>query len=253
MRIKLEIEYDGTMFCGWQRQENATSVQETIENAIASLFNQNERIEVYGAGRTDTGVHAMRQVAHFDIKSERLEDRWRHNCHKLPRAINSYMLGRGVVITKAEEASNDFHARFSAKMRTYRYLIYNRPVESVLHKNRAWNVSQILDVEKMNTAAMDLLGLHDFDAFRSSECGAKNAIRSISDIKVYKNEDFVVMDISAKSFLHNQVRITMGTLKEIGCGKLPESYIRILLDSRDRTKAGITAPPQGLYLMSVNY
>jgi len=253
MRIRLNIEYDGTKFCGWQKQNTAISVQETIEKAICKIFNREERVEIYGAGRTDTGVHAICQVAHFEILESDLIGKWENNCQKLIRGINSYIRDSGAVITNASVVPDDFHARFSAKMRNYRYLIYNKSVDSVLHKNRVWHVIQELDVDLMNNSAQDFIGTHDFNAFRSSECCAKNSIRTISSIKLYKKDDLVIMDLSAKSFLHNQVRITIGTLKNIGIGKLSPSYIQFLLESRDRTLAGPTAPPYGLYLKSVEY
>lgn len=253
MRIKLTIEYDGTEFFGWQKQNDFRSVQETVEKAISRVFNGNEVVELYGAGRTDTGVHATGQVAHFEILNEKILNAWKNRIEKLADAINFYLLDSAIVIVKSEKVPDDFHARFSAKMRHYKYLIYNRRADSVIYRNRAWHVVKSLDVEKMNEAAKLLLGTNNLNSFRSAHCNAANPIRTISKIIVYKQNDLVIMKISARSFLHNQVRITMGTLKQIGEGKYDPSYIDELLKKQDRTAAGVTAPPYGLYLTQVDY
>lgn len=253
MRVKLTIEYDGTEFFGWQKQNEFRSVQETVEEALFKVFNGNEAVELYGAGRTDTGVHATGQVAHFEILNEKIVNTWQNRIEKLADAINFYLLDSAIVIVKSEEVPDDFHARFSAKMRHYKYLIYNRRADSVIYRNRAWHVVKSLDVEKMNEAAKLLLGTNNLNSFRSTHCNAANPIRTISKIIVYKQNDLVIMEISARSFLHNQVRITMGTLKQIGEGKYDPSYIDELLKKQDRTAAGVTAPPYGLYLTQVDY
>ncbi len=253
MRVKLTIEYDGSQFFGWQKQNDFISVQETIEDAIAKVFNTSERIELYGAGRTDTGVHATGQVAHFDIKSPRLQEIWKDKLSKLVLAVNFYLLNKGCVVVNACEVPDDFHARFSAKIRSYRYLIYNRNICSVLNNSRMWHVAKPLNTNLMHEAAQDLLGTHDLEAFRSAHCYSRHAIRTINSVSVQREDDLVFFDISARSFLHNQVRITVGTLKQIGEGKFPQNYIKHLLDSKDRTQAGETAPPHGLYLVNVTY
>ena len=253
MRVKLTIEYDGTGFYGWQKQNDSVSVQEVIEQAISKVFNSSETIELYGAGRTDTGVHATGQVAHFEIFNEKLISTWQNNIAKLADAINFYLLNQAIVIIKSEIVSDDFHARFSAKMRHYKYLIYNRRVRSVIYTNRAWHVPQHLDVNAMHEASQYFLGTHNLNAFRSLHCNAQNPVRTISNIKVYRDGDFVIMEISARSFLHNQVRITIGTLKQIGEHKYPPEHIRELLEKQDRRIAGVTAPPYGLYLTGVDY
>ena len=253
MRIKLTIEYDGTNFYGWQKQKGFVSVQETVERAIDQVFGGAENVELYGAGRTDTGVHALGQVAHFDIFDEILSDTWRQNINKLAIAINFYLIDTGIVIVKSEIVDDCFHARFSAIMRHYKYMIYNRPVRSVIYAKRAWHVAKPLDAAVMNEASKYLRGTHNLNAFRSVHCNAQNPVRTISEIAVYREDDFVIMKISAKSFLHNQVRITIGTLKQIGEGKYPPGYIKELLDKQDRTAAGVTAPPYGLYLTKVDY
>lgn len=253
MRVKLTVEYDGTGFYGWQKQNDFVSVQEVIEQAISKVFNSAETIELYGAGRTDTGVHATGQVAHFEIFNKKLISVWQNNIAKLADAINFYLLNQAIVIIKSEIVSDDFHARFSAKMRHYKYLIYNRRVRSVIYANRAWHVPQHLDVSAMHEASQYFLGTHNLNAFRSLHCNAQNPVRTISNIKVYRDGDFVIMEISARSFLHNQVRITIGTLKQIGEHKYLPEHIKDLLEKQDRRVAGVTAPPYGLYLTGVDY
>ena len=253
MRVKLTVEYDGTGFYGWQKQNDFVSVQEVIEQAISKVFNSAETIELYGAGRTDTGVHATGQVAHFEIFNEKLISVWQNNIAKLADAINFYLLNQAIVIIKSEIVSDDFHARFSAKMRHYKYLIYNRRVRSVIYTNRAWHVPQHLDISAMHEASQYFLGTHNLNAFRSLHCNAQNPVRTISNIKVYRDSDFVIMEISARSFLHNQVRITIGTLKQIGEHKYLPEHIKDLLEKQDRRVAGVTAPPYGLYLTGVDY
>ena len=253
MKIKLTIEYDGKNFFGWQKQNEFNSVQETIEKAIERVFNNLEIVELFGAGRTDTGVHATGQVAHFSISNESLIEKWKNNIQKLPIAINFYLLDLGTVVTNAKIVPEDFHARFSAKMRHYKYVIYNRRVKSVIYDNRVWHVVKTLDEQAMNSASKFFLGTHNLNSFRSAHCNANNPVRTISDIKVYRDNDFVIMEIAARSFLHNQVRITIGTLKQIGEGKFPIKYIKDLLEKQDRTKSGVTAPPNGLYLTKIDY
>ena len=254
MRIKLTIEYDGTGFYGWQKQSDFVSVQELIEQAVSKVFDNSEPIDLYGAGRTDTGVHATGQVAHFEIFSERLICVWQHNIAKLADAINFYLFNQAIVIIKSETVSDDFHARFSAKMRHYKYLIYNRRAKSVIYANRAWHVQSLLDDQAMHKASQYFLGTHNMNSFRSRHCNAQNPVRTISSIKVYRDGDsMIIMEISARSFLHNQVRITIGTLKQIGEHKYPPEHIKELLDKQDRRIAGVTAPPYGLYLTGVDY
>jgi tRNA pseudouridine38-40 synthase len=253
MRIKLTIEYDGTRFHGWQKQNDLVSVQETIEHAVSRLFNGAEAVELYGAGRTDTGVHATGQVAHFNITNERLITQWSTAIRKLPLGINSYLIDSGVVVVSAEVVPSDFHARLSAVMRHYRYLIFNRTVKSVVYMNRAWHVAYELDDAAMNDAAQLFIGTNNLNSVRSAHCSATNPIRTISSVTVRRDRNLIYVDIAARSFLHNQVRIMVGTLVQIGIGKHRVDYIRQLLDAEDRTIAGPTAPPYGLYLVGVEY
>ena len=253
MKIKLYIEYDGTKFFGWQKQESVISVQETIEIALEKVFNCEEKITLFGAGRTDTGVHAIEQVAHFDLNSEKLIEKWKDNCSKLPLAINFYMHDMGCAVKRAEVADDNFHARFSAIQRVYKYVIYNNCINSPININRVWHIARKLDIESMKKASEYLLGTHDFSAFRSSDCQAKNPVRTIDFIEIKKENDFVFLEIAARSFLHNQVRIITGTLKEVGIGKFSPEYVKFLLEKKDRTLSGVSAPPFGLYFSCVKY
>ena len=244
-RYKITLEYDGTAFHGWQKQNNSISVQSTITDALYQLTSQN--IEIHGAGRTDAGVHAISQVAHFDIPQI-------IPLHQIRNALNFYLNKYSVSITNAEYVTQDFHARFSAKSRTYKYLIFNRNSPTSLYKNRVWTIYKILDIEKMLLASRDFIGTHDLTSFRSIHCQAHNPVRPIYDINIIKQDDHLIsITIHAKSFLHNQVRIMVGTLAYIGLGKYSTNIIPWMLQQKDRTKSGITAPPYGLYLYKILY
>ncbi|MDR2598221.1 MAG: tRNA pseudouridine(38-40) synthase TruA [Holosporales bacterium] len=254
MRIKIIIEYDGTGFAGWQRQDNSNNtVQETLEKAIEKVFDYRERITLYGAGRTDAGVHATGQVAHFDILSDLLVERWMRNAHKLVRAVNFYLIETGVVVLGADIVPDDFHARFSAKMRHYEYIILNRETSSVIVARHSWHVSKTLDILPMRKAAEYFVGKHNLSAFRSAECSANNTERNISSVVVDKIGQLITISVSARSFLHNQVRIMVGTLRMIGAGEKEPEIIPVLLESGDRRNAGPTAPACGLYLRRIDY
>lgn len=252
-RIKILIEYDGTKFCGWQYQDDAITVQGVLESALQKVFNTKERIVIEGSGRTDAGVHALAQAAHFDIP-EPFQEMWINKINKLPLAINFYLFQTpGVVVISAENVPENFHARFSAITRSYRYIIYNRKIKSVINAERAWHVPEPLNISLMEKGGSFLIGFHDFNAFRSSHCQAKNSNRTISNLNISREEENIYIDISARSFLHNQVRIISGTLKQIGEGKYGPDHIKNILESRDRTKSGPTAPAHGLYFMKVEY
>lgn len=253
MKIKFEIEYDGMKFCGWQKQEGVITVQEVLEKAITNVFGNREIITVYGSGRTDTGVHAISQVAHIEISDENLIQKWKSNISKMSLAINFYLHDTGVVVKSSEIVSDDFHARFSAKQRSYLYVIFNREIESVLLRNRVWHVKKRLDDQLMHEAGQLFLGTHNFNAFRSADCQSLNPLRTVDSLSVKREKDIILVNIKAKSFLHNQVRIMVGTLKQIGLSKMQKSDIVSLLASGDRTKAGPTAPPYGLYFQEVLY
>jgi len=243
MRIALGIEYDGTSYNGWQRQKNGTGVQQRLEEALSVVAA--ERIETVCAGRTDTGVHASGQVVHFDTAAERSDRGWLLGANtNLPDDIS---------VSWARHVSDDFHARFSATARSYRYSILNRLQRSALHRHRAWWVYQPLDADRMHEAAQHLVGMHDFSAFRAAACQAKTATREITSIGVRRSGDWLTLDVSANAFLMHMVRNITGTLAAIGQGERPVAWAAELLESRDRKLGGITAPPHGLTLLGADY
>lgn len=243
-RYRLTIEYDGGPFCGWQRQGNGPSVQQALEEAI-DKFAQ-ERVTVHGAGRTDAGVHALGQVAHFDLAKETDADTVRD-------AINFHLKPQPIAVLAAAVAPAEFHARFSAKGRAYIYSIVNRRGPLALDRGRAWHVAPVLDAEAMHAAAQHLVGHHDFTSFRSAECQADSPVKTLDAISVKRHGDGISIAVRARSFLHNQVRIITGTLKLVGEGKWTAGDVVAALAAMDRTKSGPTAPPDGLYLMRVEY
>ncbi|MDC3091450.1 tRNA pseudouridine(38-40) synthase TruA [Rickettsiales bacterium] len=246
MRIKLLIEYDGTNYVGWQKQKKGISVQKEIETCLKKLFNK--EIVLFVAGRTDSGVHAMGQVAHFDIHSQ-------INPSKISSAINFYLneSDNNISILESKEVDKSFDSRFSAKKRTYFYRILNRKSPSPLLINRAWFVPYYLDTNDMLEASKYLIGKHDFNSFRSSQCQGKNSIRSIDEITILRKGDEIHFSISAKSFLHNQVRIIVGSLVNVGRKFWKKDKIKEVLMQKIRTKAGPTAPSHGLYLEKISY
>ena len=244
-RYKITIEYDGTEFYGWQNQKNKETVQGAIENAIFQF--SSIKANVVGAGRTDRGVHALRQVAHFDFEKNM-------PIRNIKEAMNHFLKEKRVVIRDIENVSNDFHARFSAKSRTYIYIIINRAFPLALDYKRAWYRYCDLDVAKMHKCAQVLLGIHDFSGFRSTSCQSKSAVRSINSISIKRvSAENIEITIAAPSFLHNQVRIIVGTLYNIGSGLWPMDRILTILKTGDRKLAGPTAPPHGLYLAEIGY
>jgi tRNA pseudouridine38-40 synthase len=243
MRIAIGIEYDGTAYNGWQRQRTGDGVQEHIEKALSGVAN--ESIEVTCAGRTDTGVHASGQVAHFDTASERSDRGWLLGANS--------NLPDDVAVTWVRPVSDEFHARFSATSRSYRYRILNRLVRSALDRHRAWWVYQPLDAEKMNKAAQALLGKHDYSAFRSAGCQASSPNREITSIAVYRDNDWLTLEVTANAFLQHMVRNITGTLVPVGLGEQAPEWVAGVLESRDRKNGGIAAPPHGLTLVGVGY
>ncbi|NLC69631.1 MAG: tRNA pseudouridine(38-40) synthase TruA [Clostridiaceae bacterium] len=243
--IKLTIEYDGTRYNGWQSQPGGLTIQDMLEAAIYKLTN--EKAKVTGAGRTDAGVHAYGQVANFYTASS-------IPAGKFSFALNT-MLPGDIVVTKSEEVSLDFHARFSAKGKKYEYLIYNSIHPPALLKDRAWHVFYNLDVEAMNEAALHLAGTHDFAGFaaRDPSRPGLNTIRTIREVSVERISNIIRISISGDGFLYNMARIITGTLVDIGRGKMEAGRIKSIIDKRDRKLAGMTAPPQGLYLVEVYY
>ena len=243
-RFKLILEYDGTGFVGWQRQDNGQSVQGVLEAAIAKLCG--ELCSVTAAGRTDAGVHASGQVAHFDCPKALGADTVRD-------AINFHLKPRPVAVVAAEAVGDDFHARFSAIGRSYRYRLINRRAPLALDANRAWWVPNALDAEAMAEGARHLIGHHDFTSFRASECQAKSPIKTLDVLEVTRDGDAITVIAAARSFLHHQVRNMVGTLKLVGEGKWRPDDVLVALEARDRKAGGPTAPARGLYLTGVRY
>ena len=243
-KYKITIEYDGTDFVGWQKQENGLSIQSSIEDAINKITS--ETVNVFGAGRTDSGVHAKRQVAHFELSKKISLDNIRDG-------INQHLRPLTIAILDAKKVNEDFHARFCAELRSYEYLIINRRSPLTLYKNQAWGIFKQLNINEMKKAALKFVGKHDFNAFRSIDCQASSSIKTIQSCTVEKKEEYVVINVAAKSFLHSQVRIITGTLVDVGKGKILPINIKKIINSKDRSKAGVTAPAHGLYLTKVEY
>lgn len=243
-RWKITLEYDGGPFAGWQRQANHPSVQQALEEAIARFCG--ETVTVQGAGRTDAGVHALAQVAHFDLAREQQP--------KVVRdAINFHLKPAPVAVLSAEVAPPDFDARRSARQRGYLYRILNRRAPPALERGRVWYLPVALDAEAMDAAARLLVGRHDFSSFRAGQCQAKSPLKTLDRLEVRREGEEIRLYARARSFLHNQVRITVGTLKLVGEGKWSAEDVAAALAARDRRAAGPTAPPQGLYLTDVVY
>jgi tRNA pseudouridine38-40 synthase len=243
-RYRLTIEYDGGPFVGWQRQDNGASVQGTIELAIASF--SGESVTVTGAGRTDAGVHAFGQVAHFDLTKDFHPDRVRD-------AINHFVRPSPIAILEAAVADPDFHARFSAKARHYLYRIICRRAPLTLDRGHAWQVVHDLDADAMHTAAQTLIGQHDFTTFRAAECQAQSPVKTLDRLSVRRAVDEIDVEASARSFLHHQVRSIVGTLKLVGEGKWRPRDVAEALNAADRSRCGPVAPPDGLHLVRVDY
>lgn len=243
-RYKIEIEYDGGSFYGWQEQEELPTIQSSIQKAIQQFCG--EVVVVHGAGRTDAGVHALKQVAHFDIdKVTTAKD--------VQSALNHFLQYSKIAILSAEEVENTFHARFSAKNRSYIYKIINRRQHLTHDKGFAWHVVEQLNIEAMNCGAKHLIGRHDFESFRSAQCQARSSLKSIDSLRVERHNNRVELFITARSFLHNQVRIIVGTLYKIGRGSWEPDKILEILALKSRSAAGRTAPAHGLYLSDVTY
>jgi len=243
-RYKVSIEYDGRDFVGWQRQDNGYSVQQAVEEAITDFCG--ETVVVYCAGRTDAGVHALGQVAHFDLAEAAEVDTVRD-------AINFHVRPAAISILIAEQVDDGFHARFSATERVYLYRILNRRPPPVLDKGRVWHLIAPLDSEAMNKAAQALVGVHDFTSFRSVNCQAESAEKTVYRIEVTRQNEEIRLLLRAPSFLHNQVRIIAGTLAWVGEGKWSPGDVANALAARNRTASGPTAPPEGLYFFEAVY
>ena len=242
-RVAMGVEYDGSSFHGWQIQDHADTVQERLEKAVSSVANHPAR--VHCAGRTDSGVHGLGQVIHFDTDALRTPRSWVLGSNvNLPPEIN---------VTWAREVSRDFHARFSAMSRRYRYLILNRSTRSAIWRDRATWLHRPLDEARMQAAAAHLLGTHDFSSYRALGCQAKSPVRTLQRLDVSRQHDRIIIDVTADGFLHHMVRNIAGVLVAIGEGERPVEWSREVLGYRDRSLGGVTAPPQGLYLVGVAY
>lgn len=242
-RYKLTIEYHGGPFVGWQRQENGPSVQGAIEAALGKL---GEETTITGAGRTDTGVHALGQIAHADLTRD-----WEP--FRLMEALNFHLKPDPVAILDIEPAGDDFHARFSAIERRYLYRIVNRRAPLAVEKGLAWRLAHPLDAQAMRAAAAHLIGRHDFTTFRSSQCQAQSPVKTLDELSVETVGEDIRLHVRARSFLHNQVRSFVGTLERVGAGKWAPEDVKRALEARDRAACGPVAPPQGLYLAEVRY
>jgi tRNA pseudouridine38-40 synthase len=243
-RYKLTIEYDGAPFAGWQVQATGLTVQGVLTDAVAAL--SGERVLVQGAGRTDAGVHARGQVAHIDLGREWETDTVRD-------ALNAHLRPHPVAVLSAARAADDFNARTSAVARPYLYRVVNRRPDLTVDAGHAWRVPRPLDAEVMHSAARHLVGRHDFTTFRSTECQAKSPVKTLDRLDVTRDGDSVLIAASARSFLHNQVRSMVGSLVAVGEGKWRPDDLARVLAARDRTACGPVAPPDGLYLMRVDY
>ena len=243
-RYKITIEYDGTPFVGWQFQKNGLSIQEILQNAIFNF--SKEKVVITGAGRTDSGVHALAQVAHFDLKKI-------INKKNFLPGINQHIGNKPVTVLKINKTNKNFHARFDAKKRTYQYTIINRQSPLALQKNKAWHIRKKLNVKDMKKGAKLLLGTHDFSTFRASSCGAKSPIKTMEKILIKKNKDKLILEFTSKSFLQQQVRSMVGCIKYVGEGKWKLDDFERIFKSKRRAKCAPPAPACGLYLKRVSY
>ena len=243
-RYKIKIEYDGTPFVGWQFQKNGLSVQEVLQKAIFNF--SNEKVIITGAGRTDSGVHAYEQVAHFDLE-KKIEKK------KFLPGINNHISNKSIAILKINKTSKKFHARFDAKKRTYQYVIINRQSPLAIQKNKAWHIKKKLNIKVMKKGAKFLLGTHDFSTFRSSSCGARSPIKTMEKISVSKIKNKIILKFTSKSFLQQQVRSMVGCIKYLGDSKWNLDDFKESFKSKKRIKCAPPAPACGLYLTHIKY
>ena len=241
--IKLTIEYDGKDFNGWQKQPDKLNIQGEIEKAIFLVTG--EKVEIYGSGRTDAGVHAIGQVANFKTNSK-------IPTNKFAYAINS-KLKKSIIIKKAQEVSENFHSRYNCKEKTYRYIINNSEQGTAIYRNQEYHISSALDIQAMKKAASYFEGEHDFKGFKASGTSNKSSIRTIYKAKVKKEKERIIIELTGNGFLYNMVRIISGTLVDVGLGKIKPEDIPEIIESKYRQRAGKTLPPYGLYLVSVKY
>ena len=243
-RFRLTIEFDGRSYMGWQRQPHGPSVQQAIEEACAAITG--EEALVYGAGRTDSGVHAVAMSAHVDIARE-------ITAFRLGEALNAKLRGEAIAILDCEEVDPEWHARFSCTGRHYLYRIVNRRAPLALDDGRAWRIPQPLNEALMHEAAQHLVGKHDFTTFRSAHCQAESPVKTLAALDVARNGDRVEVTASARSFLHHQVRSMVGCLALVGIGRWTVADLQDALDAADRNRLGLNAPPDGLYFLRADY
>jgi len=242
-RIAIGIEYDGSSYSGWQLQSHCRSVQQELERALSRVADH--AVTLTAAGRTDAGVHAFCQVAHFDSEAKRALPAWALG--------GSAECASDVTVLWAHRVAEDFHARYSARSRTYLYRVLNRPMRPALERTRVCWIRRPLDAECMHEAAQALIGEHDFSAFRAAECQSSTPMRRLLEIAVVRRDEHVDILVRANAFLHHMVRNIAGTLLAVGCGERPAAWVAEVLALRERTRAGVTAPPQGLYFVGAEY
>jgi len=243
-RYKLTIEYRGTPFCGWQKQDNGRAVQQAVEEAIRAI--EPDAPSIIAAGRTDAGVHATGQVAHCDLSKS-----WETN--RLRRSLNHFLHPEPVAIVEIEPVAEDFHARFDARARHYRYRVLGRPARPALLNGLVWHVHTPLDVAAMREGAAHLIGHHDFTTFRSVNCQSASPVKTLDTLDITEDDGEIRFHVRARSFLHNQVRSFVGTLVQVGAGRWPPARVAEALAAADRAACGTVAPPDGLYLERVIY
>src|ERR1039458_184000 len=248
MRIALGVEYDGSPFCGWQSQSDGQTVQDTLQRALSQIAGEQpaaEHISVIAAGRTDTGVHALEQVIHFDTQAERPLTAW-------VRGVNA-LLPDSIAVRWAHPVPDEFHARFSAHGRSYRYLLIDRAMRPAIHAGKVGWLHAPLDVTAMQTAAQCLLGEHDFSALRAAQCQAKSPVKHLHQLDIRRQGEMLIFDVSADAFLHHMVRNMVGCLVYVGKGKYPPAWLAEVLAGRGRRLAAPTFAPDGLYLRRIKY
>ncbi len=243
MRIALGVEYDGSPYCGWQSQADGWTVQDTLQRAVSQIVGA--PISVIAAGRTDTGVHALEQVIHFDTQAERPLTAW-------VRGVNA-LLPDSIAVRWAHPVPDEFHARFSAHGRSYRYLLINRPTRSAIHAGKVGWFHAPLDLDAMQAAAECLVGVHDFSAFRAAQCQAKSPVKHLHHLAIRRQGEMLIFDLSADAFLHHMVRNIVGCLVYVGKGKYSPVWLAEVLGSRERILAAPTFAPDGLYLRRIQY
>ena len=244
MRVCIRLEYDGSDYVGWQKQSNGKSIQECVEEAASKLFG--EKVVIYGSGRTDAGVHALGQIAHFDVIKE-LEN------YKIRDGLNYYLKPEKISILMAEQVKNDFHSRFSATQRSYLYKISNRRSPLTFELYQKWHIPSVLNIDKMILASKCLIGTHDFSTFRGANCQSKSPIKKLDEIIIEQKNYDIEIKVIARSFLYKQVRSIVGSLKLVGVGKWDVSDMKKALEFCDRKKVGFVAPAHGLYLYDIKF